>query len=598
VKLCPQFTQSITLAIIIVLLIGGISYAAPLSSAISEDFKNSTAPGWTLYGHAVLTGNGVIDPAGDGWLRLTSNSNYQAGSALYNTAFSSTEGVNIEFDYATYGGNGADGFTFYLIDGATVTPTLGSSGGSLGYSWDSYQKNPGVTNGYVGIGFDEHGNFATTSFGSCTDGCPSRVANQVIIRGSGSLYGSNYSTGFNYLTRAAAVIGTTNRAGAKKVRINITPAPTVEITVQVDHGSGFVTIIDSYDLTSASGQVAIPDTFKMGFSGSTGGLNNYHEIRNLEVIEEADTGDGPPSASVSVPVDGAVLTTGPSQLEVTFDEGISLATATNVDNYILLEAKGDGGYESGDCDDILYGTGVAITDTRITILNAAYPTTKWTSTLALGSALPVGTYRLLVCGTTSIEDLAGNELNDGLSDAHFNFTVKETPTALPLTGFPIGRAAYLMTQPENKAYTETAMMLEIPSLGVEAPIVGVPISDEGWNLTWLGDQAGWLQSTAFPSWAGNSAITAHVYDADGQPGLFNKLSELKWGDEVIVTAYGQAYVYEVHTVEKYVRPDDISSVFEHEDYPWLTLITCKGYDEKSDSYRWRVVVRAVQTRID
>jgi len=140
--------------------------------------------------------------------------------------------------------------------------------------------------------------------------------------------------------------------------------------------------------------------------------------------------------------------------------------------------------------------------------------------------------------------------------------------------------------------------LEIPSLSVEASIVGVPISQSGWNLSWLGDQAGWLHGTAFPSWAGNSAITAHVYNVDGQPGLFYDLDELKWGDEVIVQAYGQAYVYEVRSVDKYVRPSDTSSVYKHEDYPWLTLITCKGYDEESDSYDWRVVVRAVQTKID
>jgi len=66
---------------------------------------------------------------------------------------------------------------------------------------------------------------------------------------------------------------------------------------------------------------------------------------------------------------------------------------------------------------------------------------------------------------------------------------------------------------------------------------------------------------------------------------------------VIVHAYGQAYVYEVRTVERYVQPDDTSSVFKHENYPWLTLITCKGYDEDSDSYRWRVAVRAVQVDV-
>ncbi len=171
--------------------------------------------------------------------------------------------------------------------------------------------------------------------------------------------------------------------------------------------------------------------------------------------------------------------------------------------------------------------------------------------------------------------------------------------ALPATGFTPGLVTKLPKQGSSEIYHQyNFVSLEIPSLEVEAPIVGVPVSKDGWDLTWLGDQAGWLHGTTFPSWAGNSAITAHVYDANGQPGLFNDLNELKWGDEVIVHAYGQAHVYEVRSVERYVRPDDTSSVYLHEDYPWLTLITCRGYDEDSDSYRWRVVARAVQTKID
>ena len=50
----------------------------------------------------------------------------------------------------------------------------------------------------------------------------------------------------------------------------------------------------------------------------------------------------------------------------------------------------------------------------------------FTSTLGIngGTALPDGNYRLFVCGTTSIVDLAGNPLNGGASDYIFNFTVQ------------------------------------------------------------------------------------------------------------------------------------------------------------------------------
>ena len=41
-----------------------------------------------------------------------------------------------------------------------------------------------------------------------------------------------------------------------------------------------------------------------------------------------------------------------------------------------------------------------------------------------------------------------------------------------------------------------------------------------------------------------------------------------------------------------VTPDDLS-LLGHEEYPWLTLITCRGYDEAGNSYAYRVGVRAV-----
>jgi LPXTG-site transpeptidase (sortase) family protein len=171
-------------------------------------------------------------------------------------------------------------------------------------------------------------------------------------------------------------------------------------------------------------------------------------------------------------------------------------------------------------------------------------------------------------------------------------------TPLPRTGFPPGVITQLPEQPEELAYTQMEKLyIEIPSLSLRLPIVGVSQTTGAWDLTWLGDQAGWLEGTAFPSWSGNSAITAHVYDTKGQPGPFASLHKLKWGDEVVIEAWGQRYVYEVREIEEWVDPDLIGFL-PHEDYPWLTLITCKGYNQKTNSYDWRVLVRAVQTRVD
>ncbi len=167
-------------------------------------------------------------------------------------------------------------------------------------------------------------------------------------------------------------------------------------------------------------------------------------------------------------------------------------------------------------------------------------------------------------------------------------------SGLPGTGVTTG----LSKQPADKAYADLGnLWVEIPSLNIQAAILGIPASKDGWDLTWLGNNVGWLDGTAFPTWAGNSVLTAHVYDANGEPGLFVNLDRLKWGDQVVVHAWGQSYIYEVRSIKDDVRPDDINAI-SHEDYPWLTLITCKDYDSEKNSYNYRVVVRAVQTQVE
>jgi LPXTG-site transpeptidase (sortase) family protein len=124
------------------------------------------------------------------------------------------------------------------------------------------------------------------------------------------------------------------------------------------------------------------------------------------------------------------------------------------------------------------------------------------------------------------------------------------------------------------------------------PIMGVPLTNGQWDVSWLGNQAGWLYSTAFPTYTGNSVLTGHVYDANGKPGPFVSLNTLMWGDKVIVHAWGTQSIYEVRQV-MLVGPKSISSVIKHEELPWVTLVSCSGYDEASNSYKYREVVRAV-----
>lgn len=171
------------------------------------------------------------------------------------------------------------------------------------------------------------------------------------------------------------------------------------------------------------------------------------------------------------------------------------------------------------------------------------------------------------------------------------------PVQLPETGFAPGRTTMLKPQPPSKSYAELGdLWLEIPTLGVQTPIVGVPEGGSGWDTTWLWDQAGYLEGTAFPTWPGNTGIAAHAALPNGEPGPFASLGTLKWGDRFSVHAWGQRYVYEVRKVSR-VKSGDLR-VLSHEEYSWITLITCEDYDEGSGAYASRTVVRAVLISVE
>jgi LPXTG-site transpeptidase (sortase) family protein len=175
-----------------------------------------------------------------------------------------------------------------------------------------------------------------------------------------------------------------------------------------------------------------------------------------------------------------------------------------------------------------------------------------------------------------------------------------TVAALPATGFAPNRVTILAEQPKELAYTSLGdLWIEIPALGVKSSIVGVPQTKEAeWNVTWLANNVGWLNGTAFPTWEGNSVLTAHVTNADGLDGPFANLTKLKFGDQIIVHAFGQKYIFELRN-SRMVKPFSTSFAFEDlEDESYLTLITCQVYLPKSDTYLYRRVIRAVLVKIE
>ena len=86
-------------------------------------------------------------------------------------------------------------------------------------------------------------------------------------------------------------------------------------------------------------------------------------------------------------------------------------------------------------------------------------------------------------------------------------------------------------------------------------------------------------------------ITGHAYLPSGLPGPFVNLNELSWGDEILLYAHGLKYTYQVRITDL-VAADDYR-ILQHKDQDWMTLFTCKEFNDRLGSYNWRQVVQAV-----
>jgi len=259
---------------------------------VSFSTNDASVTGFRLGGTAMLTGSSPTST--DGVLQLTSAANNTAGFAIDRSSFPAPNGFSIAFEFFAYGGDGADGFSVFLIDADKTTAdtfTSGATGGSLGYA----QKNaspvsPGVPNGYIGIGIDEFGNYANPTEGR-VGGLGSRP-DAVSIRGSGLGENATSTSDYPYLAGSGTLpfsldVGTAGRVtdprnnSYRRAFIDVVPQTdgTYQITVRIQHGLQIYVAIRNATVSKP------PANLRIGFSGSTGSRNNFHEIRNLSILQ-------------------------------------------------------------------------------------------------------------------------------------------------------------------------------------------------------------------------------------------------------------------------------------------------------------------------
>ncbi|QXC57235.1 MSHA biogenesis protein MshQ [Vibrio mimicus] len=221
-------------------------------------------------------------------MRLTEARNDQATAATYQRIFPAAGNlVTVEFDYyawANLSGVGADGIAVIFSD-ATITPKTGGFGGSLGYAprTDSSPRKPGFAGGWLGVGFDEYGNFSNPIEGRT--GGPGFRSQAIALRGS-------ESASYRYLTGTAANIypkldvRNTSVAGpGYRYFITIDSRSSGAVWVRVDRSvnGSMQTVIDWYDVLRNTSQGAAPADFLLSLAGSTGASVNNHEIENFKV---------------------------------------------------------------------------------------------------------------------------------------------------------------------------------------------------------------------------------------------------------------------------------------------------------------------------
>ena len=186
--------------------------------------------GWSYNGSATMSG-----PDTD----LTQAVNSQDGSVVYPTPVL-TNGLQAQFNVQIGGGTGANGLTFSLLDPARATSTaLGGGGSGLGFI-----GLPGIA-----VVLDTHQD----------TGYPSNNFAAVSVGGTNGL--------LKFQSQPAKAIGQL-RSGTH--------------TVGIDVSAGVLSVwLDGQEIISKA--ESLPPTSLIAFTGSTGGLNDIHAVRDAAI---------------------------------------------------------------------------------------------------------------------------------------------------------------------------------------------------------------------------------------------------------------------------------------------------------------------------
>lgn len=111
--------------------------------------------------------------------------------------------------------------------------------------------------------------------------------------------------------------------------------------------------------------------------------------------------------------------------------------------------------------------------------------------------------------------------------------------------------------------------IEIPSIKVKMPLLA------GATMANMNVGAAHMTETTAVGEVGNAAIAAHRARTKGRQ--FNRLDEVKIGDEIVIRSKTETYVYTVYQTS-IVEPTDVSVLAHKGSDKIITLITCDPVD--------------------
>jgi LPXTG-site transpeptidase (sortase) family protein len=167
---------------------------------------------------------------------------------------------------------------------------------------------------------------------------------------------------------------------------------------------------------------------------------------------------------------------------------------------------------------------------------------------------------------------------------------------LPRTGFSAVRPQKLNAVPKDLKYEPLEMILEIPSLDVLSEIVEVPVLDNEYQVTWLGDSVGLLEGSALPG-TGTSILAAHNHLNNTEIGPFALLSTMEEGERIFIRdKNNDLQIFIVYANVKvsetdFEAVDQIAEAFGNT----LIMITCED-ETVSGGYANRRIVAARKIR--